>query len=116
MTRRGRTGTLSPAACLDASENVFEGVGLSGFLDLFGARRALDGLDFFILGARDLREVGLNDITDILRALLLGAGHGRLPHAGKRDRPCATGPRIEMFFEGGHEISGLPSTSFSMLS
>ena len=76
MARRGGPGFFAVAAGLDAGEHVFEGVGLGGSLGAVDAGCALDGLDFFGFGARDLREVGLDDVADVLGGLVLVAGGG----------------------------------------
>ena len=118
MTRRGGAGAFALAASFDAGEHVFEGVRLGRGLRVIDAGRALNGFQLFGLSAGDLRQIGLDDVADVLGGLILIPGCGRLSHAGQRDRAVPAAPRIEVFLEieTVWEISGLDSTSFSIFS
>ena len=70
MTRRGGAGAFALAASFDAGEHVFEGVRLGRGLRVIDEGRALNGFQLFGLSAGDLRQIGLDDVADILGGLI----------------------------------------------
>ena len=107
MTRRGGAGAFALAASFDAGEHVFEGVRLGRGLRVIDEGRTLNGFQLFGLSAGDLRQIGLDDVADVLGGLILIPGCGRRSHAGQRDRAVPAAPRIEVFLEVGDGVGNL---------